>query len=35
MAAKIKARTMSIPSSHVVMLSHPDAVAQVIVDAAR
>jgi len=34
-AKDINARTTSIPSSHVPMLSHPAAVAQVIIEAAR
>lgn len=33
MADKIKARTLSLPSSHVVMMSHPNEVAGVIVEA--
>jgi pimeloyl-ACP methyl ester carboxylesterase len=33
MADKIKARTLSLPSSHVVMMSHPNEVAGVILEA--
>ena len=35
MAGKIGADTTSVPSSHVPMLSHPDAVAEVVLRAAR
>ena len=34
-AARIKAKTITLPSSHVAMLSHPAEVAQLIIDAAR
>lgn len=34
-ARDIKAKTTTIASSHVVMLSHPSEVAKVIIDAAR
>ena len=34
MAAQIKARTTVLPASHVVMLSHPTAVAKTIEEAA-
>lgn len=35
MAARAKARTVEIESSHVAMISHPDEVADLILDAAR
>jgi pimeloyl-ACP methyl ester carboxylesterase len=34
-AAKIKAKTITLPSSHVAMLSHPEQVANLIIDCAR
>ena len=34
MAKRIGAQTVSVPASHLVMLSHPDAVARLIIDAA-
>ena len=34
-AARIKATTITLPSSHVAMLSHPAEVAKLIIDAAR
>ena len=34
-AATIRAHTITLPSSHVAMLSHPAEVAKLIIDAAR